>query len=76
MMGVGPYQGDSLKAQMLALLHEFGHVLDLLPLDFNNVDGKSVQNSLEVLRHCRAEIEAPAKKERIHPLEHQAALPY
>jgi len=37
-------------------LHEFGHVIDLLPLDFNNEDGKSLQNTAEVLRFWRAEI--------------------
>jgi len=44
-----------MHAQILVLLHEFGHVLDLLPADENNVDGKSVQNTNEVLRYCRAE---------------------
>ena len=55
---VGPYAGDTMHAQILVLLHEFGHVLDLLPADENNVDGKSVQNTNEVLRFCRAEIES------------------
>jgi hypothetical protein len=57
---VGPYAGDTMQAQILVLLHEFGHVLDLLPADENNVDGKSVQNTNEVLRFCRAEIESKA----------------
>jgi hypothetical protein len=55
---VGPYGGNTMRAQVLVLLHEFGHVLDLLPADGNNVDGKSVQNTNEVLRFCRAEIES------------------
>src|SRR5260370_13980431 len=38
----GPYPGDSLAAQALALMHEFGHVIDLLPLDFNK-DRKSTR---------------------------------
>jgi len=59
---VGPYPGDTRKAQVLVLLHEFGHVLDLLPADGNNVQGKSVQNTNEVLRFCRAEIESKAKR--------------
>ncbi len=59
---VGPYPGDSLAAQALALLHEFGHVIDLLPLDFNNEDGKSVQNTAEVLRFCRPEIESKVRR--------------
>lgn len=59
---VGPYSGDSAAAQTLALLHEFGHVIDLLPLDFNNEDGKSVRNTAEVLRFCRPEIESKVRR--------------
>ncbi len=59
---VGPYAGDTMHAQVLVLLHEFGHVLDLLPVDENNVDGKSVQNTNEVLRFCRAEIESRVRR--------------
>jgi hypothetical protein len=62
LINVGPYPGDSVAAQTLALLHEFGHVINLLPLDFNNEDGKSVQNTAEVLRFCRAEIDSKVKR--------------
>jgi hypothetical protein len=62
LMNIGPYSGDSLAGQTLALLHEFGHVLDILPVDFNNEDGKSVQNTAEVLHFCRAEIESKARR--------------
>jgi hypothetical protein len=55
---VGPYTGDTLPARMLALLHEFGHVLGLLPADRDNQDGKSMQNTHDVLRVCRAEVDA------------------
>lgn len=65
---VGPYSGDSLAAQTLALLHEFGHVIDLLPLDFNNEDGKSVQNTREVLRFCRSEIESKVRRNTLSAL--------
>jgi hypothetical protein len=61
-LGVGPYAGDSLRAQILALLHEFGHLVDLLPTDEGDQDGKSVQNTSEVLRFCRAEVESKAKR--------------
>src|SRR6266403_2908970 len=61
-LGVGPYAGDSMRAQILALLHEFGHLVDLLPTDEGDQDGKSVQNTSEVLRFCRAEVEAKAKR--------------
>jgi len=59
---VGPYAGDTMHAQVLVLLHEFGHVLDILPTDENNVDGKSVQNTNEVLRFCRPEVESKTKR--------------
>ena len=59
---VGPYAGDTMHAQVLVLLHEFGHVLDILPSDENNVDGKSVQNTNEVLRFCRTEVESKNKR--------------
>jgi hypothetical protein len=64
LLTVGAYRGDTLPAQMVTLLHEFGHIIDLLPKDADNLDGKSVRNTDEVLRHCRAEVEArsqPAK---------------
>jgi hypothetical protein len=59
---VGKYAGGTLSAQMITLLHEFGHIVDLLPEDADNLDGKSVRNTDEVLRHCRAEIEARAQQ--------------
>jgi hypothetical protein len=59
---VGPYEGETPPAQVLTLLHEFGHVLDLLPTDGNNVDGKSVQNTKEVLGVCRAELDSLARR--------------
>lgn len=55
---VGPYSGGTFRAQVLALLHEFGHVIDLLPQDQGDRDGKSRENTLQVLRTCRAEIES------------------
>jgi hypothetical protein len=58
LLTVGAYRGDTLPAQMVTLLHEFGHIVDLLPEDADNLDGKSVRNTNEVLRHCRGEVEA------------------
>jgi hypothetical protein len=58
LLTVGAYRGDTLPAQVTTLLHEFGHIIDLLPEDADNLDGKSVRNTDEVLRHCRAEVEA------------------
>ncbi len=59
---VGPYWGDTLAAQVVALLHEFGHVIDLLPADGEDQDGKSAQNTNEVLRYCRAEVESSVRR--------------
>ncbi|HXC87580.1 MAG TPA: hypothetical protein VNU23_07330 [Candidatus Cybelea sp.] len=58
LLTVGDYLGDTLPAQMVTLLHEFGHIIDLLPEDADNLDGKSVRNTDEVLRHCRGEVES------------------
>ncbi len=54
---VGPYKGGSLRAQILTLLHEFGHVINLLPPDRDD-EAKSPQNTAEVLQYCRAEVES------------------
>ena len=54
---VGPYEGDTFQAQVLTLLHEFGHALDLLPTDEHDADGRSEHNNEEVLRYCRREVE-------------------
>jgi hypothetical protein len=61
-IGVGPYEGDTFHAQILTLLHEFGHIVDLLPTDEDDRDGKSVENTGEVLRFCRAEVESKGKR--------------
>ena len=55
---IGPYQGGSFRAQVVALLHEFGHVIDLLPTDRDDYEGKSRQNTADVLRACRAQVES------------------
>jgi hypothetical protein len=62
---VGPYAGGTFRAQVVALLHEFGHVIDLLPSDHDDYEGRSRQNTLDVLRACRAEVES---KEKPHTL--------
>ena len=59
---VGPYEGDTFQAQVATLLHEFGHALDMLPVDENDVDGKSAQNTQEVLHYCRSEVEGKANR--------------
>ena len=53
---VGPFAGNTPEAQITTLLHEFGHVIDLLQMDEGDVDGKSVHNTDIVVQHCRSEI--------------------
>ncbi len=60
LLTVGIYAGNTLPAQMATLLHELGHIINLLPEDADNLDGKSLRNTSEVLLHCRTEIEARA----------------
>jgi hypothetical protein len=59
---VGPYWGDTVAAQVLALLHEFGHVVERLPDDGEDQGEKSTENTNEVLRYCRAEVESSVKR--------------
>ena len=61
LLQVGPYPGNTLQAQVLTLLHEFGHLLDLLPVDEGDRNGQSVHNSMEVLRYCRPEVEGKVR---------------
>jgi hypothetical protein len=62
LLTVGSYRGDTPQAQMVTLLHELGHIIDLLPEDADNLDGKSVKNTDAVLRHCREEVETRAQQ--------------
>lgn len=55
---VGPYRGGSFHAQVLALLHEFGHVINLLPQDHDDYEGRSRRNTQDVLDVCRAEVQS------------------
>ena len=59
---VGPYWGDTGSAQVLAILHEFGHVVDRLPSDGGDMGEKSAENTNEVLRYCRVEVETSGRR--------------
>ncbi|HUL14725.1 MAG TPA: hypothetical protein VLV88_01920 [Terriglobales bacterium] len=58
LLEVGGYTGGTLRARELTLLHELGHVIDLLPLDAGVPGGPqiSTRNTAEVLAHCKAEL--------------------
>jgi hypothetical protein len=62
LLHVGPYDGDTLAAEVVTLLHEFGHVVDILPSDQDNVEGRSVRNTYEVVRNCRVELDSLSKR--------------
>jgi hypothetical protein len=61
---IDSYVGDTLPAQITALLHELGHITGRIPPDPDKTDGMSGRNTAEVLRNCRAEVESAAQ----HPL--------
>src|SRR6267142_3162345 len=65
LLHVGPYAGDTMPARAVTLLHALRHVLDILPTDHDNVDGKSVQNTHEVLRYCSAELDLLSKRSTV-----------
>ncbi len=79
-LAVGGYAGATLPARILTLLHELGHVVDLLPLDSGVPSGPfiSVQNTEMVLRHCGAQIRAhkkPSRKTGTSPILSASAQP-
>jgi hypothetical protein len=59
---VDSYPGDTPEAQLTAMLHELGHVVGRIPEDTDSLDGQSARNTAEVLRYCRSEIQAIAKR--------------
>lgn len=63
---VGSYTGATLQARILSLLHELGHVLNMLPLDAGIPSGPqlSVHNTQQVLRYCGQQIDADVKSIR------------
>ena len=79
-LAVGGYAGATLPARTLTLLHELGHVVNLLPLDLGVPSGPSisVQNTEKVLRYCGAQIRAhkkPAHKQDKSPVLSAVAPP-
>ena len=61
---VGTYDGGSLNAQITTLLHEYGHIVGLLPVDMGEAGSPllSTQNTETVLDRCRRQIEASANR--------------
>lgn len=61
---VGIYSGNSLNGQVTTLLHEFAHVVGLVPIDSGERDSAmiSTQNTDIVLHHCRKQIGASVNR--------------
>ncbi len=68
-LNVGNYAGGSPEAQLLTVLHEFGHIVDLLPVDAEVPSAPfiSIRNTETVLHHCRSQIQLHAK--HLHKLQ-------
>jgi hypothetical protein len=66
---VAMYPGGSVNAQVTTLLHEFGHVVGLLPIDSGDANSAilSTRNTDVVLSHCRKQIEASANRSIMLP---------
>ena len=66
---VATYPGGSVNAQVTTLLHEFGHVVGLLPIDSGDATSAllSTRNTDVVLSHCRKQIEASANRSIMLP---------
>jgi hypothetical protein len=62
MLAVGAYTGDTPQARIAIMLHELGHVIGRLPEDNDSWNGRSSRNTLEVLQHCKREIQLSARK--------------
>lgn len=63
---VGSYNGATLPARILVMLHELGHIVNLLPIDSGVPSGPaiSVQNTEMVLHHCAVQIRSHRKPSR------------
>jgi hypothetical protein len=61
MLTISTYNGATPEAQIIILLHELGHIIGRLPEDDGSWDGRSVRNTAEVVRYCKAETIAAAR---------------
>lgn len=54
---IGPYDGGTLPAQVIAVLHELAHVINAIPGD-DTSRIRSQQNTELVLQYCKSEVSA------------------
>jgi hypothetical protein len=64
---IGPFDGGSLQAQIIALLHELAHVIGALPSDDSSVVGfgLSQENTNLILHYCQSEANATVKRQKL-----------
>jgi hypothetical protein len=64
---VGPFDGGTLEAQVVTLLHELAHVIGAVPSDDSSVGGfaRSQENTELILHHCQSQAGATARKMRL-----------
>ena len=72
---IGPYEGATPKAQLTIMLHELGHIVGRLPRDDNSWNGRSSENTREVLRHCKKEIRQISRQEHYSSKLRDAHMP-
>jgi hypothetical protein len=67
---VADYPGGSLNAQVTTLLHEFGHIVGILPIDSGEPRSAllSTRNTTTLLGHCRKQIEASRDRAILLPV--------
>ena len=61
---IGPYGGGSLQGQVIAVLHELGHVIGAIPWDDSSQVGynRSQQNTELIVHYCKAEAGSSPKR--------------
>lgn len=57
---VGPYQGGTLRAQVITLLHELAHVVDAIPEDDSSRFGpaRSQKNTDVIVQQCKRSVDS------------------
>jgi len=70
LLRIGNYLGGTVNSQVTTMLHEFAHIIGLLPIDSGEANSAlmSTQNTETVLRYCRKQIEASANRTIVLPL--------
>jgi len=63
-LSVGPYEGGSLQAQVITVLHELAHVIGAIPWDDSSQVGYqlSQENTDRIVHYCNAEASSSPKR--------------